>query len=247
MSEDFHVLIPARLASSRLPRKALVEVHGQPLVVHVMRCAERSGAASVHVATDSEEIAVAVDNAGGHVVMTATDHCSGTDRLAEATAELGFHDDAVIVNLQGDEPEMPSACMRQVAELLRHDSQARMATLYAPIEDEHQWRDPNVVKLVRDARGRALYFSRAAIPHVRDGGWPNHQALRHVGLYAYRARALMEWRDLPPGDLEQCESLEQLRALQAGWKIAVAACAQPIPVGIDTPDDLEKFRNSKIT
>jgi 3-deoxy-manno-octulosonate cytidylyltransferase (CMP-KDO synthetase) len=244
VDNDFHILIPARLASARLPRKALLDVLGQPLVVHVLRCAERCGAASVHVATDSEEIAEVVTAAGGQAVMTSADHSSGTDRLAEAVAGLGFSDQAIVVNLQGDEPEMPAVCIRQVAQVLQDDAQARMATLHAPIQDERQWRDPNVVKLVHDDCGRALYFSRAPIPHVRDGEWPNLRALRHVGLYAYRARALMEWQDLAPGDLERFECLEQLRALQAGWKIAVTACAETIPVGIDTAADLDRFRSS---
>lgn len=246
MDDDFHILIPARLASSRLPRKALLEVDGQPLVVHTLRCAERSGAASIHVATDSEEIAAVIDAAGGQVVMTSDDHQSGTDRLAEAVAAAGLEDSSIVVNLQGDEPGMPAACIRQVARLLRDDPDARMATLYTPICDEGQWRDPNVVKLVCDDRDRALYFSRAPVPHPRDGLWPNQLALRHVGLYAYRVSALLAWRGLAPSALERTESLEQLRALQAGWIIAVAAAVDTIPVGIDTVEDLERFRSLKL-
>ncbi len=245
MDNDFHILIPARLDSARLPRKALLEVAGLPLVVHTLRCAEQCGAISVHVATENDEIAAVVGAAGGRVVMTSAEHQSGTDRLAEAVSTLGFDERAIVVNLQGDEPSMPPACIRQVAGLLRNDSVAQMATLYTRITHEAQWRDPNVVKLVRDDRGRALYFSRAPIPHPRDGRWPNQSALRHVGLYAYRAGALREWQSLTSSALERAESLEQLRALQAGWNIAVAAAAQTIPVGIDTAEDLERFRESK--
>lgn len=239
---DFHILVPARLASTRLPRKALAELAGQPLVVHTLRRAEACGAASVHVATDSEEIAGVVRQAGGSVLMTSAEHRSGTDRLAEAVIQLGLDDAAILVNLQGDEPAMPAACLVQVAELLANDPEAHMATLWQAVEDPAQWQDPNVVKLVADARDRALYFSRAPIPHSRDGGWPAGLACRHVGLYAYRAGALKAWQALPDSVLEQAESLEQLRALEAGWRIATAQAAAPIPVGIDTPEDLERLR-----
>lgn len=242
MNSDFHILIPARLDSTRLPRKALAELAGVPLVVHTLRQAQAIGAASVHVATDSEQIAEVVRQAGGQVLMTSSEHRSGTDRLAEAAAMLGLADEAIVVNLQGDEPSMPAACLIQVASLLAGDSQARMATLWQAVDDEAQWRDPNVVKLLTDSNGRALYFSRAAIPHCRDGGWPQTQALRHVGLYAYRAEALRAWQQLPPSKLEQLESLEQLRALGAGWVIAAAAAVAAIPVGIDTPEDLDRMR-----
>lgn len=246
MSHEFHILIPARLASTRLPKKALLEIDGQPLVVHTLRRAEDCGAASVHVATDSDEIATVVRSAGGQVVMTSGDHLSGTDRLAEAVARLEFDDSNIVVNLQGDEPGMPTACVRQVARLLRNDLGARMATLHESILDEKQWRDPNVVKVVADNDGRALYFSRAPIPHPRDGQWPNQLAFRHVGMYAYRVSALLAWRKLAPSPLEQTESLEQLRALQAGWVIAVAGAVESIPVGIDTPGDLERLRGQNL-
>lgn len=238
----FHILIPARLASTRLPRKALAELSGQPLVVHTLRRAEACAAASVHVATDSADIAAVVRQAGGSVLMTSIEHRSGTDRLAEAAEQLDLDEAAIVVNLQGDEPAMPAACLVQVAELLDQDKDAHMATLWQALESRAQWQDSNVVKLVADARGRALYFSRAPIPHCRDGGWPADRACRHVGLYAYRAGALKAWRDLPASFLEQAESLEQLRALEAGWRIATARAAAPIPVGIDTPEDLERLR-----
>jgi 3-deoxy-manno-octulosonate cytidylyltransferase (CMP-KDO synthetase) len=192
----------------------------------------------VHVATDSEEVAAVVRADGGRVVMTRADHASGTDRLAEACEHLAFGDNDIVVNLQGDEPEMPGACLRQVAAVLDAHRDARMATLWRSLDAESEWRNPNVVKLVADAEGRALYFSRAPIPHVRDGGWAGRAARAHLGLYAYRVGALFEWRSLPPSKLEALESLEQLRALSAGWTIACAEAAEAVPAGIDTPEDL---------
>ena len=172
MNVDFHILIPARLDSTRLPQKALADIAGRPLIVHVLERALASGASSVQVATDSDRIAEAVRAAGGRVVMTAPGHRSGTDRLAEA-AELGsFSDQDIVVNLQGDEPGMPASCLQQVAALLAADPDASMATLWQAIESTREWSDPNVVKLVVDNLGRALYFSRAPIPHSRDAGWP---------------------------------------------------------------------------
>lgn len=245
---DFHVLIPARLASTRLPRKPLADVAGRALILRVCDRAHSAGAASVHVATDSDEVADVVRSDGGGVVMTSSDHRSGTDRLAEAASQLGLSDDDIVVNLQGDEPEMPSACLSRVAELLDSEPDARMATLWRSLADESEWRNPNVVKLVVDNRGRALYFSRSPIPHVRDGGWPVSAARAHLGLYAYRGRALSEWKSLAPSTLERMESLEQLRALSAGWVIACAGAPEDVPAGVDTPEDLasvsERFRGA---
>jgi 3-deoxy-manno-octulosonate cytidylyltransferase (CMP-KDO synthetase) len=235
---EFHVLIPARLASTRLPRKPLADLAGRPLILRVCDRARQAGAASVHVATDSEEVAERVERDGGDVVMTRADHRSGTDRLAEAADRLGLPPEAIVVNLQGDEPEMPPACLRQVAGLLEARQEARMATLWRAIDSEAEWRNPNVVKLVGDERGCALYFSRSPIPHVRDGGWPGDAARAHLGLYAYRASALTQWRSLAASELERLESLEQLRALAAGWMIACAQACEPVPAGIDTPEDL---------
>lgn len=235
---DFHVLIPARLASTRLPRKPLADVAGRALILRVCDRARSAGAAGVHVATDSEEVAALVRADGGEVVMTRPDHRTGTDRLAEAASILGLGGDDIVVNLQGDEPEMPSACLRQVAELLHAQPRARMATLWRSMSDEGEWRNPNVVKLVADLAGRALYFSRSPIPCVREGGWPASGARAHLGLYAYRARALEQWRTLPASELERLESLEQLRALTAGWFIACAQAVETVPAGIDTPEDL---------
>jgi 3-deoxy-manno-octulosonate cytidylyltransferase (CMP-KDO synthetase) len=235
---EFHVLIPARLASTRLPGKPLADLAGRALILRVCDRARAAGAASVQVATDSEEVADIVRADGGAVVMTRGDHRSGTDRLAEAAAKLRFGDDEIVVNLQGDEPEMPSICLRQVVGLLARDPGARMATLWRPFENEVEWRNPNVVKLVADEHGRALYFSRSAIPHPRDGGWPENVARAHLGLYAYRAGALRDWQSLGASDLERLESLEQLRALSAGWVIACDRAEAPVPSGIDTPEDL---------
>lgn len=234
----FHILIPARLDSTRLPRKPLADLAGRPLILRVVDCALDAGAASVHVATDSDDVARVVRSGGGEVVMTRPDHASGTDRLAEAVRRLELADDDIVVNLQGDEPEMPGACLRQVADLLAVSAPARMATLWRGLDDERQWRDPNVVKLVVDQAGRALYFSRSPIPHVRSGGWPGSAARAHVGLYAYRAGSLARWQRLPESELERLESLEQLRALAAGWSIACEQACEPVPAGIDTPQDL---------
>jgi 3-deoxy-manno-octulosonate cytidylyltransferase (CMP-KDO synthetase) len=239
---EFHVLIPARLESTRLPRKALADLGGRPLVVRVVERARAAGPASVHVATDSDEIAAAVESAGGAVVRTAAGHDSGTSRLAEAVERLGLDDGALIVNVQGDEPAVPVACIRQLADLLAARPDAEMATLCTPLNDDREWTDPNVVKLVRDASGNALYFSRAPIPAVRDGAEPPPVARRHVGLYAYRAGALRRWNALPDSRLAGSESLEQLRALEAGWRIVVADGAEPMPPGVDTPGDLEAMR-----
>lgn len=238
MTTVFHVLIPARLASTRLPNKPLADLAGRAMILRVCDRARAAGAASVNVATDSEEVAELVRADGGTVVMTRSDHRSGTDRLAEAASKLGLAGDEIVVNLQGDEPEMPPACLRQVAGLLASMPRARMATLWRPIDSEREWRSPDVVKLVSDERGHALYFSRSPIPHVRAGGWPESSARAHLGLYAYRAAALERWQSLADSALESCESLEQLRALSAGWVIACAQAIEPVPAGIDTPGDL---------
>lgn len=235
---DFHILIPARLASARLPNKPLADLAGRALILRVVDRARAAGAASVHVATDSERIARVVADDGGEAIMTAPGHRSGTDRLAEAAIHLGLADDAVVVNLQGDEPGMPAACLRQVADLLVRNPDAEMSTLWRPVANAREWRDPNVVKLVGDAAGRALYFSRSPIPAVRDGDWPGDAACAHLGLYAYRAGALAQWPSLPESRLESLESLEQLRALSAGWRIVCERAVEPVPPGIDTPRDL---------
>jgi len=238
----FHVLIPARLASTRLPQKALADLAGKPLIVRVWERALRAGAKSVHVATDSERIGDVVRAAGGSVVMTASAHDCGTSRLAEAAGKLGFGRDEIVVNVQGDEPAVPIACLKQLAELLASEPGAHIATLWVDLARSAEWMDPNVVKVVARADGSALYFSRAPIPARRGAGWPEGLARRHVGLYAYRAAALADWPGLPASALEAAESLEQLRALEAGWQIACARAVEPIPSGVDTAEDLEAMR-----
>lgn len=232
-----NIIIPARLESRRLPDKPLLEVAGKPLVQRVWERARESGAARVCVATDSPRIRACAEAFGAEVVMTRADHESGTSRLAEAVDALGLPDDAVVVNLQGDEPLMPPACLDQVAALIREDPDAHMATLWRPLQDEREWRDPNTVKVICAHDGRALYFSRAPIP------WPREAfagARAHLGLYAYRCGALRAWSSLPSSDLEAAEKLEQLRALQAGWVIRAAEAIEPVPGGVDTVEDLER-------
>jgi 3-deoxy-manno-octulosonate cytidylyltransferase (CMP-KDO synthetase) len=240
---EFHVLIPARLASTRLPEKALADLCGKPLIVRVWENALGAGADSVTVATDSERIADAVREAGGRVVMTRDAHDSGTSRLVEAADTLGLDRRANVVNIQGDEPAVPVACIRQLVALLEADPEADMATLWVRLNDSAEWRNPSVVKLVADHAQRAMYFSRAPIPASRDRGFPDGQVCRHLGLYAYRVDALKRWAELPESPLERYESLEQLRALQAGWRIACAEAEQQVPPGVDTEHDLEAMRH----
>jgi len=174
--------------------------------------------------------------------MTGSGHASGTSRLSEAAARLGFCEDEIVVNVQGDEPVVPTGCLRQLADLLGASAGARMATLWVDLADAAEWRDPSVVKLVTRADGTALYFSRAPIPARRAGGWPQGLARRHVGLYAYRASALADWPGLAESPLEASEALEQLRALQAGWEIVCQRAVEPIPPGVDTAQDLQAMR-----
>lgn len=243
---EFVVAIPARHASTRLPGKPLALLAGQPMVVHVARRALDAGAREVWVATDDRRIADALDGLDGiRVAMTRDDHASGTDRLAECARHAGWDERAIVVNLQGDEPFAPAAGIRAVAATLAA-SDAPMATLATPVEDAATLFDPNVVKLVRNARGDALYFSRAPIPWHRDAfarstaQLPQAQWLRHIGIYGYRAGFLQQFATMPPGTLEQVESLEQLRVLEAGFRIAVALSPEPFPPGIDTPEDLAR-------
>ena len=243
---DFIVAIPARHAASRLPGKPLRLLGGEPLVLHVARRALAAGAREVWVAADDERIARALDGSGVRIAMTSPAHASGSDRLAECAAIAGWSDDTVVVNLQGDEPFAPAAGIRAVAETLLA-SGAEMATLATPVEDAAMLFDPNTVKLVRRDNGDALYFSRAPLPWPRDAFARSRDALpegghwlRHIGIYAYRAGFLKRFTALPPGRLEQIESLEQLRALEAGHRIAVGITPEPFPPGVDTPEDLER-------
>lgn len=242
---DFAVAIPARHASTRLPGKPLRMLAGEPMILHVLRRAMEAGASEVVVATDDARIAEAVAGHGASVCMTAPELASGTDRLAAAAQALGWPAERIVVNLQGDEPLAPPAAIVAVAQLLA-DSGAQIATLAQPVLDSEELFNPNCVKLVCAEGGDALYFSRAPIPWDRDrfaqdrltlsgGHW-----LRHIGLYAYRAGDLKRFAALPPARLEQLECLEQLRALEAGWRIAVAMSPQAFPAGVDTPEDLAR-------
>ena len=243
---DFVVAIPARYAASRLPGKPLRLLGGEPLVLHVARRALAAGAREVWVATDDARIADVLTAADVRIAMTSPDHLSGTDRLAECAMHAGWSDDTVVVNLQGDEPFAPAAGIRAVAEALTA-SGAPMSTLAAQIDDVAALFDPNTVKLVRAGSGDALDFSRAPSPWPRDAFAndrdtlpPGGPWLRHIGIYGYRAGFLKRFAALPPSPLERIESLEQLRALEAGYRIAVAITPAAFPPGIDTPEDLQR-------
>jgi 3-deoxy-manno-octulosonate cytidylyltransferase (CMP-KDO synthetase) len=244
---SFSALIPARLASTRLPRKPLAEIGGLPMVVRVARRAALSGAVRVVVAADDAAIVDACAAHGVQALLTRSDHASGSDRLAEACALLGLDGQDVVVNVQGDEPLIDPELIAHTAALLEQRPDCVMATAAHAIGDAAQFLDPNVVKLVTDAQGRALYFSRAPIPHWRDatapGALPRQAApLRHVGLYAYRAAFLRGFPALEPAPLERIEALEQLRVLWHGKHIAVHLSATEPGIGVDTPEDLERVR-----
>lgn len=247
-ARGFIAVIPARYASARLPGKPLLDIAGQPMVAHVWQRAQQSGAERVVVATDDTRIREVLLPLGAEVVMTRSDHPSGTDRLAEVAEQLGLADDAVLVNVQGDEPLIPPRLIDQVAARLHDDPGASIATLAEPIRDVETLFNPNVVKVVRALSGRALYFSRAPLPWDREAfaqrpEWLQTDAwLRHIGLYAYRASFLAEYCDWQPCMLEQLEQLEQLRALHHGHAIQVALAAEPNPAGIDTHEDLVRVR-----
>jgi 3-deoxy-manno-octulosonate cytidylyltransferase (CMP-KDO synthetase) len=238
----FRIVIPARYASTRLPGKPLLPIAGRPMVEHVWRRAQSTGAREVLLATDDERIAETARGFGAEVVMTSPEHPSGTDRLAEVATQRGWAENDVVVNVQGDEPLLPAANVIQVARLLADHPEAAIATLMTPILSQADFLDPNVVKAVADGAGRALYFSRAPIPWPRDGraagadcfGW------RHIGLYAYRAGPLRRLAALPPTPLEQTERLEQLRALENGWGIVIAPAVDVPGPGVDTAEDLER-------
>ncbi|HUS23957.1 MAG TPA: 3-deoxy-manno-octulosonate cytidylyltransferase [Candidatus Binatia bacterium] len=244
MSVTFKAVIPARLQSTRLPRKVLREIDGRPLVQHVWDAARASGAGEVLIAADDAGVAAAARAFGAEVVMTSPAHASGTDRLHEVARARGWSGETVVVNVQGDEPLMPPALIRQAAVLLAEDRGADIATLAHPLHELADWLNPNFVKVVLDARGRALYFSRAPIPWRRDGATreaprlPEGLAFRHIGLYAYRVAALARFSALPPSALEQVEALEQLRALAHGMAIRVGITQDPPPRGVDTEEDL---------
>lgn len=236
---SFHVIIPARYASSRFPGKPLADIAGRPMVVRVCERAAQSGAASVHVATDDQRIAAAVQAAGHGFVMTRADHPSGTDRIAEAARALGFPNDEIVVNVQGDEPLISPELVAEVAQLLERLKDASVSTACHAIHDERSLASPNVVKVVMDAQGYALYFSRSRIPYPREEAGVCY---RHAGIYAYRVDFLRRYAALSPSPLEKAEALEQLRVLWHGYRIAVAVSETEIPPGVDTPQDLEAVR-----
>ena len=249
MASAYHIVIPARFASERLPGKVLLDLAGQPLLQYVWQRACESAAESVVIATDDERIVSAAGAFGARVVLTSADHQSGSDRIAECAATLSWPDDHLVVNLQGDEPLMPPACLDQVAALLDQRPDCEVASLYWPIDEAGEVQNPNAVKVVTDAKDRALYFSRSPIPYARSytsisaamsGGvvWK-----RHLGLYAYRLAALRRYTSCTPTPLEKSERLEQLRIMEQGGRIAMAAACEFIPAGIDTAEDLERVRN----
>ena len=246
MAQGFTVLIPARLASSRLPDKPLADIGGLPMVVRVARRAALSGATRCVVAADDPRILAACAQHGVAALATRADHPSGSDRLAEACAALGLADDEVVVNVQGDEPLIEPALIDAVAAELQARTDCAMSTAAHAIERRADWLDPNVVKVVTDARGTAQYFSRAPSPWWRDGmagdDLPSPAPLRHVGIYAYRAAFLRRFPTLPAAPTERLESLEQLRALWHGERIAVHLTAHAPGPGVDTPQDLARVR-----
>ncbi len=247
----FHVLIPARLASTRLPRKPLADIAGLPMIVHVARRALASNALSVTVAADDAAILNACKSAGIAAVLTRHDHPSGSDRLAEACDLIGLADETVVVNVQGDEPLMDPRLIQAVAWQLHDRPDCVMSTAAHALHDAADFANPNVVKVVLDRQGTALYFSRAPIPLWRDGAPgpasgpalpARPPALRHIGIYGYRAGFLRRFPRLEPAPIEQCESLEQLRVLWHGERIAVHVTHEAPGPGVDTPQDLERVR-----
>jgi 3-deoxy-manno-octulosonate cytidylyltransferase (CMP-KDO synthetase) len=244
----FHVIIPARFAATRLPGKALLQIGGRPLIQWVWQSAIDSGAASVLVATDDERIRAAAVKFGAACVLTSANHVSGTDRIAEAVRAKGFSADDIVVNLQGDEPGMPGDLVARVAHGLRDADGSEISTAVAPVQSLREFLDPNCVKALRARDGRALYFSRAPVPWPRDvisaerpasyaGAW------RHIGIYAYRVRSLLQFAAWPPTPLELTEKLEQLRALEHGMHIHLVTLSESPPAGVDTPEDLERVRS----
>jgi len=245
----FTVIIPARHASTRLPGKPLADLGGKPMVVRVAERAMAAGAARVVVATDDARIKAAVEASGIAACLTSADHPTGTDRLAEAARLLRLPDDAIVVNVQGDEPLLSPALIRAVADLLAANPDAAIATACHPITDSSEAFNPNVVKVVLDERRNALYFSRATIPWARDAFAGGATAVpeglplyRHYGLYAYRVRFLLAYPTLSPAPIERFEALEQLRALWHGYRIVVEIAAGTPAPGVDTPEDLERVR-----
>jgi 3-deoxy-manno-octulosonate cytidylyltransferase (CMP-KDO synthetase) len=257
----FHVVIPARFASTRLPGKPLLDIGGKPMVIRVAEQAAQSGAQEIYIATDHQPILEVAAANGFNACMTRVDHASGTDRIAEVVAQRGWSDDTIVVNVQGDEPLIPPALIRAVAEHLHQHPDCAIATAAHAIHDEASLRNANIVKTVLDKNGNALYFSRAPIPYPRDlfaaaAGKTNAlrndlprdlPVLRHIGIYAYRVSFLRAYSQLASCALEHFESLEQLRALYHGYKIGVTIADYAPPAGVDTQADLELARELFLT
>jgi 3-deoxy-manno-octulosonate cytidylyltransferase (CMP-KDO synthetase) len=257
-SPSFTVIIPARFASTRLPAKALADIGGKPMVIRVAEQAAASGASAVWIATDHDAIAAAANRHGVRVIRSQAEHASGTDRIAEAVRLIGLAPDDIVVNVQGDEPQMPPQIVRDVARQLANATEAVMATACHPIEYVDEFLNPNVVKAVLDANSFATYFSRAPIPYPRDrfaeltagqaGGRAKMPAgmiaFRHLGIYAYRAQFLAQYAGLSAAPTERLESLEQLRVLWHGYRIAVSVIDEAPPAGVDTPEDLVRVRRA---
>lgn len=247
MGLGFKVVIPARYASTRLPGKPLADIAGKPMVVRVAERALQSGADEVWVATDNEGVATAVSDHGLNVSMTSPDHVSGTDRIAEVAVQRGWGEHVLVVNVQGDEPLIDPALIDTVAQHLHEHPLAAISTACHRIHDHAEMLNPNVVKVVLDREGHALYFSRAPIPYARDafaaGEFPQDLPVcRHIGIYAYRTGFLKTYGSLAPAAIEQFEALEQLRAMWHGYRISVAMISLPQAAGVDTAEDLERVR-----
>lgn len=245
----FHIVVPARFSSSRLPGKPLADIAGKPMIVRVLERVQCAHAQDAIVATDDDRILAAVSAAGGVAMLTRREHESGTDRVAEVAVRMGWRDDEIVVNVQGDEPLIDPELIDAVAQALGEDEAAAIATAASPIASLDEFLAPSVVKVVCDDRGRALYFSRAPIPWPRDAFATARDALpaefiawRHIGLYAYRVGFLRRVQALAPAPLERWEALEQLRALCHGHVIRVIPWRRPLAPGVDTAEDLERMR-----
>jgi 3-deoxy-manno-octulosonate cytidylyltransferase (CMP-KDO synthetase) len=241
---DFKVVIPARYASARLPGKPLLDIAGKPMIIRVGEQASKSGASEIVIATDFEKIVQAATEHNINAVMTRLDHASGTDRIAEVAQKLGWADDEIVLNVQGDEPLIDPKLIQEVAQHLANSKDAVMATACHAIHDEVSLLNPNIVKVVMDAHGNALYFSRSPIPYPRDDAHKAHiQAHRHIGIYAYRVGFLKKYAELAVTELEKIESLEQLRVLHHGYKIGVTITQNAPTSGVDTQADLDYVRS----
>ncbi|ENX15667.1 3-deoxy-manno-octulosonate cytidylyltransferase [Acinetobacter sp. CIP 64.2] len=248
-----HIVIPARFASSRLPAKPLLLIHGRPMILRVVDQAKKvAGFDDLCVATDDERIAEVCRAEGVDVVITSTEHPSGTDRLSEVARLKGWLQDDIIVNVQGDEPLLPAQLVQQVSQLLVDNPQCSMSTLCEPIHQLDEFQRDSIVKVVMSKRNEALYFSRATIPYDRDGAKQaeltlHDQAFRHLGLYAYRVKLLQEYVTWEQGHLEKLESLEQLRVLENGHRIAIAVAEANLPPGVDTQADLDRLNTMPVS